>query len=209
MMNDKQTLEDRTVQTYDAMAVEWAKSHSSNDEWDNEIALFKKLLPSGKILEVGCGGGRDAQRLVKQGFEYLGTDASRGMIEVAQSEVPSASFEQLSVYDLATLPTKFDGFWACAVLLHIPKQRIDEALQSINSTLRPGAFGMISMKAGDKEEFEIRDKNGRHEERLFAYWKKDDFIAALERNGFKLRQYSYRPVSTRTNWQIYFVEKQK
>ena len=207
-MNMSQDLELKTIKTYDAMAKSWAKSHSIASDWDEEIAVFARLLPSGKVLEVGCGGGRDAQSLIEQGFEYFGTDASKGMIEVAQSEIPSAVFEQCNVYGLGNLHTKFDGFWACAVLLHIPKHRIGQALTAIHGVLQPGAIGMISMKAGDEEHFEVRDKEGHHEERLFAYWKKDDFIAVLEQNGFSLRQYAYRPVSTRTNWHIFFVEKQ-
>ncbi|MGB4758673.1 MAG: class I SAM-dependent methyltransferase [Candidatus Saccharimonadales bacterium] len=166
---------------------------------------FKEFLPSGKVLEIGCGGGRDAATLVKLGFDYTGTDASAGMVGAAQQIVPHASFQQCDVYELAKLGRAFDGFWACAVLLHIPKSRIDEALQGIIGTVKQGAIGMISIKDGDSEEFEVRDIDGMHEERLFVYWKKDDFETVLSRNNLSVIQYKYRPVSKRTNWHIFIV----
>ena len=179
------------------------------NEWKWAAIKLKQLLPSGTILEIGCGGGRDAAELIDQGYEYVGTDASAGMIEAAKAEVPSATFKQWDVYNLAKLETKFDGFWACAVLLHIPKERIDEALQAISATLKPNAIGMISIKDGDDEDFEVRDNNGMHEERLFVYWRKNDFVNVLNQNGFSLLDYTYKPVSRRTNWHVFFVEKQK
>lgn len=171
------------------------------------MARFRELLPGGKILEIGSGGGRDAAELLKLHYEYMGTDVSAEMVEVAKTAVPEAVFRQLSVYDLATLDTKFDGFWASAVLLHIPKARINEALQAINASLKPGAIGMISLKDGDTEDFEVRDKDNMHQERLFVYWRKDDFLGVLKQNGFQLVDYIYRPLSQRTSWHVFFVTK--
>src|SRR6266568_1458858 len=204
---NKKELEAKTIQTYDADAKQWSASHTIGNGWQAPIEKLKKLLPGGRIIEVGCGGGRDAAALIKAGYAYVGTDASAGMIGVAAAEVPGAVFQQLSVYDLRRLQTQFDGFWACAVLLHVPKARIDEALQALGSVLKPDAIGMISMKDGDREDFEVRDKNGAHQERLFVYWTKDAFTKKLAENGFSVLHYDYRPVSVRTKWHIFFVQK--
>lgn len=197
--------EAETIKTYDKNAAQWTMVHHAVNEWAGVAQEFKELLPSGKILEIGCGGGRDAATLIKLGFDYIGTDASTGMVNAAQKIVPYANFQQCSVYELAKLGLTFDGFWACAVLLHIPRYRIDDALQGIASVVSQGAIGMISIKDGDEEEFEVRDKDGMHEERLFVYWKKDDFETTLYRNGFSVAQYKYRPVNERTNWHIFLV----
>jgi 2-polyprenyl-3-methyl-5-hydroxy-6-metoxy-1,4-benzoquinol methylase len=162
-------LESKTIETYDATAHHWTRTHMRVNEWEWAAGKLKQLLPSGRVLEIGCGGGRDASELINLGYEYLGTDASIGMIRAAQKEVSSANFRQLNIYDLSSLNEQFDGFWACAVLLHIPKARIDEAFTQLSSCLKPGAIGMISIKDGDKEDFEVRDKDGGHVERLFVY----------------------------------------
>ncbi len=199
-------LEAKTIQTYDATAGQWAKSHAIVNDWAWAAKELHRLLPAGKILEIGCGGGRDAAELLGLGYEYVGTDASREMVRTARAEVPAADIRQCNIYDLRTLDTKFDGFWACAVLLHIPKSRIDEALSALSATLNPGAIGMISIKDGDKEDFEVRDTDEAHEERLFVYWRKDEFLDALERHGFELLDYAYKPLSERTKWHIFFLK---
>lgn len=201
-------LEAKTIETYDRTAHIWSVDHATRNDWKGEAERLKQWLPAGSILEIGCGGGRDAKELMRLGYDYYGTDASRSMVQSARTAVRGAAFEVRNVYDLTGLGKRFDGFWACAVLLHIPRARIDEALTAIRSALRAKAVGMISIKDGDKDDFEVRDKNGVHEERLFVYWRKPDFEAVLARNGFTVLDYTYRPVSQRTNWHIYFVQKQ-
>lgn len=207
LMNDDQK-EAKTIETYDLTAASWAQSHAKVNDWIWAAKRLKSFLPSGTILEIGCGGGRDAVDLLQLGYNYLGTDASAGMVQAARSAVPEAVFEQCNVYDLPKLKRVFDGFWACAVLLHIPRQRIDEALQAMSSVLKPGAVGLISMKDGNTDDFEVRDAHGGHEERLFVYWRREDFEKVLARNGFKVLEYTFKPVSKRTNWHIFFVAKE-
>jgi 2-polyprenyl-3-methyl-5-hydroxy-6-metoxy-1,4-benzoquinol methylase len=126
--------EAKTIATYDQTATDWAADHAKTNDWKAQAARFKTLVPSGSILEVGCGGGRDAAELISLGFSYYGTDASNGMINVARQLVPNGTFEVCNIYDVAKLGQRFDGFWACAALLHIPKHRIDEGLQAILAT---------------------------------------------------------------------------
>lgn len=198
-----------TIQTYNKYAASWVDEHADRRVLKVTVSKFKKFLSSGAILEIGSGGGSDAELLVAAGYRYFGTDASAGMVEAARAKHANLQFEQLSVYDLADLHRQFDGFWASAVLLHIPKQRIDEALQAISTVIRLGGVGFISMKDGEKEEFEKREKAGRHENRLFAYWRKDEFEKALKHNGFTVVDYTYESVNERTNWHKFIVRKGK
>jgi SAM-dependent methyltransferase len=201
-------LEQATIDTYTTYAEDWAAGHAQLSEWRWAAQHLRELAPSkATLLEIGCGGARDAKELIQLGFDYTGTDASIGMIRAAHRNVPSGKFEQINVYNLLDLHQQFDTFWACAILLHIPKQRIDEALQSIHNVLRDHGLGFITIKDGTTEEFEVRDKHGRHEARLFAYWEKDAFITALHRNGFEVVEYAYKPMSERTKWHIFFVRK--
>jgi ubiquinone/menaquinone biosynthesis C-methylase UbiE len=200
--------EETTIQTYDNNAAIWAKQHDfdlSNNVFADALIEFYGLVADGlSVLEVGCGGGRDAAELVKH-YNYTGTDASGGMIRAAETNVPDGTFIKCNVYDLSEINKKFDAFWAAAVLLHIPKHRIDEALRSIRAVTTKDAIGMIAIKVGDKEEFEVRDIDGVHEERLFTYWTNEDFTEVLKRNGLDIVSYTFKPVSQRTNWHIYLT----
>jgi SAM-dependent methyltransferase len=200
--------EQATIQTYDLNAESWANDHADVSGLKNTVAKFKKYLPNGTVVEIGSGGGRDAALLTESGYDYLGIDASKGMVAAAQRFNPGLKFKHMSVYDLPRLQRQFDGFWTAATLLHIPKKRTNEALQAISTVLKPGGVGFISMKDGDREEFEERKVSGRRERRIFAYWTKEDFEQALRRNGFLVLTYEYVPVSQRTNWHRFIVQKE-
>jgi 2-polyprenyl-3-methyl-5-hydroxy-6-metoxy-1,4-benzoquinol methylase len=113
------------------MADGWAQEHADREDarYDEVIAKLKSFLPAGDVLEIEAGGGSDGALLAKAGYRYLDTDACAGMVRAARKSHPDIQFEQRSVYDLANINCQFDGFWVCAVLLHMPKARIDEVLR--------------------------------------------------------------------------------
>lgn len=196
-----------TRETYDALAETWLAYHDTADFWATEMGRFQELLPEGTLLEVGAGGARDAKVLLGLGYSYVGTDVSSGLLAVARLRLPGQEFYEQSVYDLSFPDReKFDGFWASAVLLHIPKARIDEALQRIKSVVKPGGVGFISLKDGEGEQTQVDEVDGQQLERFFAYWQKDEFAEVLEANGFKMLDYLYRPIDKKTRWHCFFVQ---
>lgn len=202
--------EEQTMMTYDTSASEWASKHSSERFWGEEMDRFQELLPTGKVLEIGSGGGRDAKELIASGYEYTGTDVSQGLLEEAKKANPNTPFLHQSVYDLDFPDDTFDGFWASAVLLHIPKDRIDEALGRLHSVVRNDGIGFISIKQGEGQKIE-EDEPDMEEKRtrLFSYWQDDEFQEALKRNEFEVIDTKVRPMSERTTWLVYFVRNKK
>ena len=82
-MNELSKQEQSTISVYDKIAERWCKENSRVVLWRDEINQFHDLLPKGKILEVGCGGGRDAKELISLGYDYVGTDLSEGLLTEA------------------------------------------------------------------------------------------------------------------------------
>lgn len=200
----------QTMKTYDTQSVDWASKHSSERFWGEEMDRFEKLLPEGKVLEIGSGGGRDAKELIAKGYDYTGTDISQGLLEEAKKANPGAKFLQQSVYDLDFPKNTFDGFWASAVLLHIPKGRIDEALGRLHSVIRNNGVGFISIKQGEGQKIEEDEPDMTERRiRLFAYWQDEEFREALKRNNFEVVDTGFKPMSERTKWLIYFVRVKK
>lgn len=194
-----------TKSAYDTLGSQWATQHSSTGFWQEEMGKFHELLPAGKIIEIGSGGGRDALELVELGYKYVGTDVSSGLLEVARNELPNQSFYEQSVYDLDLGGELFDGFWASAVLLHIPKARIKEALDRIKTVITDRAIGFISLKDGTGERMETEEIDGQKIERFFSYWPKDDFTNILSDTGYEVVNYDYRPMSEKTKWHTFIV----
>jgi SAM-dependent methyltransferase len=181
--------EEKTRQFYDASSQVWQQSHNDTDFWSQELTKFHELLPTGHILEVGCGVGRDTPALIAMGYDYTGIDVSTGQLALARAANPGATFLQRSLYEL-DFPIKFDGFLCLSVLLHIPKARIGEALGALRGSLKPGAVGLITLKEGTGESTEGDQSAGR----FFAYWGTDEFQSALEHSGFSVSQRAIRAV---------------
>lgn len=186
-----------TLETYNKTAKKWFGEHKTAGFWKAEMDIFNKLLPSGNILEIGSGGGRDAKELIQLGYDYVGTDISTGLLEIAKKENPTLTFLQQSVYDL-NFAEKFDGFWASAVLLHIPKPRVDEALGKIHNVVRKDGIGFISLKQGIGERID--------DGRFFAYYAKEEFENILIKNKFETLEFRLNPMSDKTTFLCYFVK---
>lgn len=124
-----------------------------------------KIEKGGRILDAGCGSGRDSKAFLKMGFEVDAIDASVEMVKLACSStglnVKHQTFD--SVHDKNT----YDGIWTCASLLHLPENEIDQVFKQFEEALKPNGVWYMSFKYGNSE----REKDGRNftdlnEERL-------------------------------------------
>lgn len=170
------------------------------------MGIFNKLLPEGHLLEIGCGGGRDAAELIALGYQYTGIDPSVEMFKAAQERNPKGTFIHASAQEI-DFEGEFEGFWASASLLHVPKKEIDGVMQRINKALKDGGVGFIALKKhlDGEDEREETDKYGT---RVFTYWTADGFTQVLNRNGFEVvGDVEERPVSEKTVWLVFMVRK--
>jgi SAM-dependent methyltransferase len=193
--------EKQTVDYYDRKAPDWTAAHGGYkgaSYWTTEMARFHELLPSGKVLEIGSGAGKDAAALLAMGYDYTGTDASAGLINVAQKRNPQAKFICQAVHDLDFPEGNFDGFWTAATLLHIPKDKIGSALEKIKSNMKVDGIGFISVIQGEGERTD--PDTGR----LFSYYSEDEFANVLKTNGYEVVESKVR-AGEKDTWLIYFV----
>ena len=73
-----------------------------------------------RVVDLGCGAGRDYPAFEERGIDYLGVDASEGMLTVARERFPSANFEAQDLCALDLPARSFDGAFANASLQHVP-----------------------------------------------------------------------------------------
>jgi len=151
-----------------------------------EIFEFIKLLPKkGKILDVGCCGGRDSEIFSQKGFKVIGIDISEPFLKVAKKKVPKAKFIKMNLLKLKFPKDYFDAIWAHAVLLHIKRKDIPKVLKNFYRILKPGGILHITVKKGrgvtsQKEEF-AADKR-----RMFVYFTKKEMEDFVKKAGFKV-----------------------
>jgi len=147
-----QQSEDSTQRYYEERAEEYL-ARTANVDMGSVYEPFLAHIPSGgRILDAGCGPGRDALAFLKKGFHVTAFDASLKMAEIASHQtglvVDQMRFQDLS-YD-----SEFDGIWACASLLHVSSTEIDNVLLKLSHALKPGGFWYMSFKEGYGERVE-------------------------------------------------------
>lgn len=192
-----------TKRTYNTIAARYALSRNTKNYWQPELEVFNELLPTGHVLEIGAGGGRDAQELIAAGYEYTGVDISQPMLEQAQKKNPGGRFIVQNMYDL-TFEHSFDGFWCAATLLHLPKSRLPLALRKIHHAIRSGGIGLITIKEGSGESMKnYRDTNLQ---RLFSYYQRDEFQKILKDNNYEVLRVDARQADQEERaWLSYHV----
>lgn len=195
------TPQEYTRDYYDINAGKWSAEHNTRTYWEKPMSKLFMIVPFGStILEIGFGGGRDSGGLM-QHFLYTGIDYSNILLEVAKGNNPDGNFFLMDLFEM-NFEEKFKAFWSTAVLLHIPKDKIDEALQKIKEQLEKGAIGFISLKEGTGEIFEESEKGTR----FFAYYTQDEFTEILHRNGFVVIWFEKKLDPGRPDWLQFMVK---
>lgn len=199
-----------TIQSYDKYAKDWTLKYSVLGFWEQEMMVFQKFLPEGRMLEIGSGGGRDARELIELGYDYVGVDVSDSFLCEARKENPNALFLKQSAYNLGFKDNSFNGFWSSATLLHIPRNKINLALQEIHRVISSSGVGFIAMTEGSLNGMHKTTLRAGDEcERYFTCYLPEEFWDILENNGYKIIYHHTRQINEDNTWLVYMVRVEK
>jgi SAM-dependent methyltransferase len=148
-----------------------------------QYSLFLPFLPQGgSILDAGCGSGRDSLYFLEHGYKVEAFDISAAMVEHARA-LTGLTVRKLSFMEL-DYTSAFDGIWACASLLHVPRVELGFVFGLLHRALKPQGLLYCSFK--DREEDFSTD------ERSFTCFTEQGFLAFLsELSLFELVQLSH------------------
>lgn len=122
-------------------------------------SLYKRfihyVLSNGSILDAGCGSGRDTLYFKNNGYQVSAFDASAELASLA-SRLTGLPV-QVERFQNINFENCYDGIWACASLLHVPRSEIDDVFSRLTNALKPNGALYTSFKYGDNEEI----RNGR------------------------------------------------
>lgn len=112
--------------------------------------FFLRHIPKkGHILDAGCGVGRDTKHFLSLGYQVTSIDASEAMVELS-SKISGQRSYQMRFQDLA-FSNSFDGIWASASLLHVPKKQMHQVFSRFITALKVGGVWYLSFKVGEGE----------------------------------------------------------
>jgi len=145
-MNLPSELVDDTIRYYDRHADEYVKRTVGLDT-ELLYASFLKLVPQGgRILDAGCGSGRDAKAFRERGYDVAAIDASKEMAaragRVIGQRVEAIRFQEMEFHD------EFEGIWACASILHVPRPSLRDVIHRFSQALRLDGVLYVSFKKG-------------------------------------------------------------
>jgi SAM-dependent methyltransferase len=146
---------DKTVGYYNDKAQEFFESTVNVDMSEHYRVFLNLLPPGGRILDAGCGSGRDSFHFINLGFQVTAIDASPVLAELS-SKLMGQPVAVLRFQDL-DFEKEFDGIWACASLLHVPRREMHDVLSRLTKALKPNGMLYASFKYGDGEG----ERNGR------------------------------------------------
>lgn len=176
-----------TLKHYNAHAESFWAGTRDHDVSQNRAALLEHLQGAGpfRILDFGCGPGRDLRAFHDLGHEAIGLEGAERFVELARSysgcEVWHQDFLKLE------LPGEFfDGVFANASLFHVPSQELPRVLRELWATLKPQGVLFSSNPRGDNEE-------GWSGERYGCYYNLETWRKLVTAAGFAEITHYYRP----------------
>lgn len=164
--------------------------------------FLDQLEPGARLLELGCGGGRDAARIIERGFDLDATDGTPAMVRKANERFAVGA--RVMRFDELDAIEEYDAVWAHASLLHLARVELPGVLKAILAALKPGGWHFANYKLGTGEG---RDLLGRLHNFPDERW----IAQAYEAAGFQIVESEIYPGKgadgTQRDWIALFLRK--
>lgn len=150
-----------------------------------QLNKFISMLPGKKVLDLGCGPGRDMEYFLEEGIDAIGVDYSEEMLKLAEKIVSKDKLKHADFKNLKFKENSFDGLWCVASFSDVPKAEGEETLRKWLKILKKEGIIFISVKEGSKEEVVQKEKY-QNVPRFYAYYTVVELEELLKKVGFEI-----------------------
>ena len=147
---------DDTLQYYDQHAKAYVDSTRDVEFSQTQERFLQYLEQGARILDFGCGSGRDTKYFRNRGFQVEAVDGSAEFVRIA-SEYTGINVRRMLFQDLDEVE-RYDGIWACSSILHLPCAELEVVLGKMARALRRRGIVYTSFKYGTEEG----ERSGRY-----------------------------------------------
>lgn len=127
--------------------------------------FLSHVAPGGAVLELGCGAGQDSEYMLARGFDVTPTDGTPEIARAAAERLGRSV--EVVLFEAIEAAGAYDGVWANACLLHVPRDALPAIIGRVHRALKPAGVFHASFKAGEAEG---RDQFGRYYNYPSADW---------------------------------------
>ena len=177
----------QTLGHYDQHARSFWEGTRDHDVSQNRDALLEEIhgQPPYRILDFGCGPGRDLKVFRDLGHEAIGLEGAAQFVSLAREYSGCEVWQQ--DFLALTLPENFfDGVFANAALFHVPSQELPRVLRELRASLKTDGVLFSSNPRGDNEE-------GWSGNRYGCYYDWPSWRELVRKAGFQEIRHYYRP----------------
>ena len=176
-----------TIAYYDEQAEPFWEGTRDHDVSQNIAAILDAISGSGphRILDFGCGPGRDLAAFKALGHEPVGLEGSPNFCAMARAHSGATVLNQ-DFLALDLKPGTFDGVFCNATIFHVPSAALPRVLSELHAALKPGGVFFSSNPRGDNIE-------GWNGPRYSAYHDLRAWTTYMEAAGFEKLGHYYRP----------------
>lgn len=145
-----------TLKYYNQNAAQFIKNTVSVDFTTTQTRFLSRLPAAARILDFGCGSGRDTKAFLEQGYQVDAIDGSSELCKLA-SEYTGIQVRHMYFQDLSAI-SEYDGIWACSSILHLTREELSKVMRKLITALKPNGIIYTSFKYGTFEG----ERNGRY-----------------------------------------------
>jgi len=179
---------------------------SFNNLLQYELNRFISLLPkNARVLDAGCGSGRDVQYFLDEGLNAVGIDASEKLIESAKKRVENGKFKIMDISNMEFEEGEFDGIWALDSISYLDENEISAALEEIGRVIKNNGILFVSVREGKGKIFFRHEKLGKEEIPILCF-NQNELEDCCREAGFEILN-SYVEEGEHFKWINIFAKK--
>lgn len=173
------------IDNYDDIAKEYVNEFFEDTSDNKYIDIFLNSLNGKKILDVGCGNGKDCKYILEKGFNINGIDLSIGMLNIAKEKVPNCNFEIMDITKITYPNDSYDGIISNCSLFHIPVEELPKTLKSFKRVLKPDGKLLLILQEGNGETM-VEEPYRPGIYIYIKYFSKNEIQKLLQEYGFEI-----------------------
>ncbi|VVB79623.1 Ubiquinone biosynthesis O-methyltransferase [uncultured archaeon] len=141
----------RTIYEYSNTAKQYEARVAGLHHVTEGLEFMRRIPAGGRILDAGCGDGRDCRIFSGRGFRVTGIDLTPEFLEMAQAKVPTGDFYFMDMRDLFFEQNYFDGVWSCASIVHMDALGVQKFLEETRRVLKPNGVLYLAAKESNQQ----------------------------------------------------------